>query len=192
MRVIAGSARGRPLRSLPGLEVRPTLDRVRQGVFSSLGERVAGGAFLDLFAGSGAVGIEALSRGAAQAVFVEVSPGCVRRLRENLERCGLQEAARVLQCDWAAGIGRLRRASMVFDLVYVDPPYGRFDEASILAGVEPLLLAGGLLLFEHPARRRLPERTAGLRLTRVMRYGQTAISWYASAADLVDTPPGGR
>jgi len=178
MRVIAGTARGRGLRTLPGLEVRPTLDRVRQAVFSSLGEEVRGAACLDLFAGSGAVGIEALSRGAARAVFVERSAGCVRRLTENLQRCEVGERAEVLHCEWQAGIERLRRARERFDLVFADPPYGRFDEAAILAELHLLLIPGGRLLFEHPRRRALPERVASLRLTRVSHYGQTSISWY--------------
>ena len=190
MRVIAGTARGRQLRSLPGLEVRPTLDRVRQGVFSSLGERVREAVFLDLFAGSGAVGIEALSRGAAQVVFIEVSSGCLRHLRSNLERCGLADRARILASDWRAGVGRLKRAQEGFDLIYADPPYGRFDEASILAEVEPLLVQGGALLFEHPGRRRMPQKTGRLRLERVMIYGQTSVSWYLPA-ELVDTSKGG-
>lgn len=183
MRVIAGSARGRPLRTLPGLEVRPTLDRVRQGVFSSLGERVDGAVFLDLFAGSGAVGIEALSRGAERATFVERAAGCARRLRENLERCQVAERARVLECDWRAGIARLRRGGEAFDLIYADPPYERFDEASILAAAAELLDAEGLLLLEHPRRRRVPETAGRLRRTRALEYGQTAVSIYR-----VDTP----
>ncbi len=191
MRVIAGSARGRPLRTLPGLEVRPTLDRVRQGVFSSLGERVRGAVVLDLFAGSGAVGIEALSRGASQATFVELSGRCARCLRGNLERCALVEMARILQCDWRAGVTRLRRGGEVFDLVYVDPPYGRFDELSVLQEVHPLLGPGAILLFEHLGRRTMPEAGVGFRLTRQMRYGQTSVSWY-EPVDRVDSPHIGR
>jgi 16S rRNA (guanine(966)-N(2))-methyltransferase RsmD len=181
--VIAGSARGRPLRTLPGLEVRPTLDRVRQGVFSSLGERVSGAVFLDLFAGSGAVGIEALSRGAERATFVESAAGCARRLQENLRRCGVEDRARLLQCDWRAGIERLRRGGEAFDLIYADPPYERFDEAAIVAAAAELLHAEGLLLLEHPRRRRVPEAAGGLKRVRAMEYGQTAVSVYR-----VDSP----
>jgi len=178
MRVIAGVARGRPLRTLPGLEVRRTLDRVRQGVFSSLGDRVEEAVFLDLFAGSGAVGIEALSRGASQAVFVERSAGCVRRLRENLERCELAAQARVLACDWQAGIRRLARGGEAFDIIYIDPPYARFDEALVLEGARRLLLAGGTLILEHPRRRGVPSESGELRQVRQMPYGQTMVSWY--------------
>jgi 16S rRNA (guanine(966)-N(2))-methyltransferase RsmD len=185
--VIAGSARGRPLRTLPGLEVRPTLDRVRQGVFSSLGELVLEAVFLDLFAGSGAVGIEALSRGASQSVFVESAAGCVRRLRENLDRCGFDRQARVLQCDWRAGVDRLLRGREAFDLIYADPPYGRFDEAAVLRELQALLLPEGRLLLEHPRRRALPAETGALRLARQMTYGQTAVSWYCLDPDLVDS-----
>jgi 16S rRNA (guanine(966)-N(2))-methyltransferase RsmD len=186
LRVIAGSAKGRRLRSLPGIEVRPTLDRVRQAVFSSLGGRVVGAHFLDLFAGTGAVGIEALSRGAKQAVFVDSSKRCCRVLRQNLETCGLTAGACVCQADWKAVLGTLGRSHGAFDIAYLDPPYDRYDEGPILAAVTELLAPDGQLLFEHLLRQAAPERAGTWQCVRTLRYGQTAISWYASGKGLVD------
>jgi len=185
-RVIAGSAKGRRLRTLPGLEVRPTLDRVREAVFSSLGGRVVGASFLDLFAGTGAVGIEALSRGAKQVVFVDSSERCCQVLRQNLETCGLSAAARVCQADWKAALGMLGRSQDAFGIAYVDPPYERYDEGPILTAVTKLLAPDGRLVLEHLLRRGAPERVGGWMCVRTLRYGQTAISWYAPGKGLVD------
>ncbi|MEE9218677.1 MAG: 16S rRNA (guanine(966)-N(2))-methyltransferase RsmD [Acidobacteriota bacterium] len=179
MRVISGSARGRRLKTVPGLELRPTLDRVRQAVFSSLGSRIPGAGFLDLFAGCGAVGIEALSRGAGRVVFVESCRACCGALAENLEACALGDRARTLQCDWRAGLERLRAAGERFDVIYADPPYGRYDEAGVLSELSELLASEGVLLLEHPGRRPVPQGVGRLRLVRGVKYGQTSISWYA-------------
>lgn len=140
-RVIAGRARGRRLEVPPGAGTRPTSDRAREALFSVLGPRVPGAAVADLFAGSGGLGIEALSRGAARAVFVERDPRAAAVVRANLERTGLAGAAIVVRGDAGAFCARPR--GRPFDLVLVDPPYAR-----PLAGVWSLLTvlrdAGGL------------------------------------------------
>ena len=189
--MIAGSAGGRRLRSLPGLEVRPTLDRVRQAVFSSLGEAVMGARFLDLFAGTGAVGIEALSRGARSAVFVDSSRRCCEVLRRNLEDCGLDGRARVIESDWEIALGELRRPGELFDIAYIDPPYSRAGEEPILEATAGLLAPEGCLLFEHLLRNTPPERAGNRIRGRIAPYGQTAITWYVPGKGVVDTP-GGR
>lgn len=176
------------MRSLPGLEVRPTLDRVREAVFSSLGPRVDGARFLDLFAGSGAVGIEALSRGALEAVFIESSKPCRCILQQNLETCGLSDRARLIEADWKTAVDRLRRSRESFDIAYVDPPYDRLAEEPILVAAGELLAPGGELLLEHRLRKTPPARPGGLLRVRTTRYGQTAISWYACDKGVVDTP----
>lgn len=121
MRVIAGTARGRTLRAPKGRTARPTSDRVREALFSSLGDEVAGAVVLDLFAGTGALGIEALSRGAASAVFVERDTGVATVLGVNLDATGVQEQARVVRAD--AGAFAARPAGGPFTLVFCDPPY---------------------------------------------------------------------
>ncbi|MEE9231434.1 MAG: 16S rRNA (guanine(966)-N(2))-methyltransferase RsmD [Acidobacteriota bacterium] len=190
LRVIAGSAGGRRLRSLPGLEVRPTLDRVKQAVFSSLGVELKGARFLDLFAGTGAVGIEALSRGARSVVFVDNSRRCCDVLRQNLEDCGLEGRARVIQSDWESALVELRHPGEPFDIAYVDPPYSRTGEAQILEAAAGLTTPNGCLLFEHLLRNAPPERVGDRVRGRTAPYGQTAITWYLRANGVVDTPRG--
>ena len=127
MRVIAGTHRGRQLRTLPGRDVRPTLDRVRESIFGILGDEVEGAGVLDLFAGTGALGIEALSRGAAFAVFVDDDPRALRVLEQNLETLGLGERASVVRGRVPAVLGAARKSSLPLrgpvDIIFADPPY---------------------------------------------------------------------
>ena len=145
MRVIAGTAKGIRLATVPG-GTRPLSDRAREGLFSSLGPSVAGTRFLDVFAGTGAVGIEALSRGAASAQFVESGPAAVRTIRENLRRAGLDSRAQVRREDGR----RLAYRGDPFDIVFLDPPYAipARDLDTVLARIaEPGLLAPGALVI---------------------------------------------
>ena len=141
MRVIAGSARGRPLKAPPGRGTRPTSDRVREAMFSSLADDVPGAAVLDLFAGTGALGIEALSRGAAMATFVERDPAVLAVLTDNVDRAGVADRATIVRADVASFVRR--PASVPFTVVLCDPPY---DEplAVILDLVADLAGSGGL------------------------------------------------
>ena len=120
MRVIAGEARGLPLRT-PSARVRPTMDRVRGAIFSSLGDAVPGARVLDLFAGSGAMGIEALSRGAVSAIFVEADPRCAACIRENLRRARLEASVQVMDALKFLDL----RTNDDFDLIFADPPYAK-------------------------------------------------------------------
>lgn len=138
MRVIAGTARGRPLKSVPGSRTRPTKDRVKEAIFSSIGDRVNAASVLDLFSGSGALGIEALSRGASRAVFVESSPVASRVIKENLRVCGMTDSARVFE----GTVERfLSTPGDTFDLVLIDPPY----EGGLPFDVLESLVEGGFL-----------------------------------------------
>ena len=152
MRVIAGEAGGRPLKAPPE-GVRPTMDRVKGAVFSSMGDRVPGARVLDLFAGSGGMGIEALSRGAASATFVESNDRCVRCVRENLRRAGVEGSVQTMDVfrflDLYAGEEN-------FDIIFADPPYskrpGDPDHATALAASEKLatsLSPGGIFVLER-------------------------------------------
>ncbi|HXG32250.1 MAG TPA: 16S rRNA (guanine(966)-N(2))-methyltransferase RsmD [Bryobacteraceae bacterium] len=175
MRVIAGEFRSRRLKSLPGLDVRPTPDRLREALFNVLASRVQGCTFLDAYAGTGAVGIEALSRGAAQAVFVENHPPALRVLRENLRALGLESRARVIQADAPEAFRRVRA-----DIVFLDPPYsaqGQYARALRILGstVPPLVIV------QHPSRLDLAESYGGLRRTRTLRHGDNALSFYEPA-----------
>ncbi|MGH9390962.1 MAG: 16S rRNA (guanine(966)-N(2))-methyltransferase RsmD, partial [Vicinamibacteria bacterium] len=132
MRIIAGEAKGRNLAALRGLRTRPTAARVREALFDLLGDRIRGASMIDLFAGTGGVGIEALSRGARRVVFVEKDAGALRVLRKNIDLCRFSERAELLAGDVRSALRKLSRASEPFDFLFVDPPYGRSvgDEAT--------------------------------------------------------------
>jgi 16S rRNA (guanine(966)-N(2))-methyltransferase RsmD len=178
MRVIAGSARGVRLAPVPD-GTRPLADRAREGLFSSLGEAVAGAAVLDLFAGTGAVGIEALSRGAARAVFVDSSLDAVRSIRENLERTKLSERAGVVRRDVARA---LRSDLGRFDLIFLDPPYAL--EGAALEGVLAELAAqgvvapGGLVVLTREIKSSMPVIPLDWASDRRLSYGDAAVLVY--------------
>ncbi len=174
MRVIGGELGGRVLRSPEG-GTRPTSDRVREALFQRLGD-VSGARVLDLYAGSGALGIEALSRGAAGAVFVERAPRAAALLRANLDQLELAARARVLQADVVAGLRRLAREGDRFDLVFADPPYASQELARTFAvlGETCIVLPGGMLIAETSARAAVPEAPGFAELDR-RKYGGTLL-----------------
>src|SRR5580704_9424331 len=151
MRVIGGEFRSRVLKSVPGLDVRPTPDRLREALFNILAPRIHGAVFADLYAGSGAVGIEALSRGAAKAIFVEQKFAAVRAIRENLRSLGIEARAEVRQGRATAMIPQLEAG-----IVFLDPPYALENEYSAaldLLGAKPR----ALVIAQHPPRLKLAE-----------------------------------
>ncbi|WP_437831651.1 16S rRNA (guanine(966)-N(2))-methyltransferase RsmD [Sorangium sp. So ce1153] len=179
MRVIAGRLGGRRLAAPRGEGTRPTADRVREALFSSLGD-VTGALVCDLYAGTGALGIEALSRGARRAVFVESGRPALATLRENLAALGLDEAARVVPLPVERALELLRDEGP-FDLALLDPPYAALAKAAAaaarLAGPLGLLAPAGRLVLEHARRDPSPE-IAGLTCAAVRTYGDTAVSFY--------------
>ncbi len=148
MRVIAGSARRLQLKTIEGLETRPTTDRIKETLFNMINPRVARCRFLDCFSGSGGIGIEALSRGASEAVFIEKSPKAAECIRQNLRTTRLEGKARILNCDIMAGLKRLE-GSGAFDIIFMDPPYDHewekraleYLESSRLADQDTLIIA---------------------------------------------------
>jgi 16S rRNA (guanine(966)-N(2))-methyltransferase RsmD len=180
VRVIAGQYRGRRLIAPRGQSVRPTSDFVREALFDILHD-VEGLAALDLFAGTGAIGIEALSRGARAVVLVERSRSALSVLRRNLEAIGVEdERARVMALDVGAALGALRRAGASFGLVFADPPYAVAGRAlpEVLAGIGPILEAEARIVLEHGFDLEPPVAPAGLRFLRSKRYGETVLSFY--------------
>lgn len=175
MRVITGSARGRRLKELEGLETRPTTDRVKEGLFSALQCDIEGRRVLDLFAGTGQLGIECLSRGAASAVFVDRRGDAVRLVGENLALTGLQDRARVVRGD---SLEYLRGLKERFDLIFLDPPYqaGLLEPALNLISAFDILNPHGIIVAEHPADRVLPSLRAPYRVHRTYRYGKIALT----------------
>ncbi|HEY8486856.1 MAG TPA: 16S rRNA (guanine(966)-N(2))-methyltransferase RsmD [Limnochordales bacterium] len=179
MRVVAGQARGRRLHvpRLPGL--RPTSDRVRQALMDILRPWLEGCSWLDLFAGCGAVGIEALSRGARRAVFVERHPVACRAVLANLQATGLQERA-VLRCEPVEqALDLLARQGERFDVIFADPPYDQLESLARWDGrvLAELLEGRGVVALEHSARHS-PPGWQSLRRVRESRYGESAVSFY--------------
>ncbi len=179
MRVIAGVLGGRHLVAPKGLVARPTPDRVREALFSILGD-VDDLRVLDLYSGTGALAIEALSRGAKDAVLVEKDRSSKAAIEENLETLGLEDRAELIFSDVARALARLTASGQRFDLVLADPPYA--DAAaqlgSILPALPALLCEGGRVVLEHGRRTDPPEAPVGLVFEDTRRYGETALSFY--------------
>ena len=173
MRIITGRARGARLKTPKGLLTRPTSDRVKESLFSILGGRVAGRRVLDLFAGTGSLGLEALSRGAASAVFVDRATEAV--LRENAEHTRLGETARILRGDVFSALARLAAEGAVFDLVFCDPPYhkGLWERALTALDASPVLSEGALVIVESGEDEKEIPPLSRLSLVREERYGHT-------------------
>jgi len=172
MRVIGGEFRSRAIKSLPGLEVRPTPDRLREAIFNILAPRIEGAVFADLYAGTGAVGIEALSRGAARVIFVEQKHAAVKAIRENLRSLGIEGRAEVQLGRATATIPRLEAS-----IVFLDPPYALENEytASLdLLGENPQ----PLVIAQHPPRLKLADRYGNLQRMRLVKHGDNALSFY--------------
>ena len=177
MRVVAGLARGRVLHGPPrGAEARPTSDRVREALFQIL-EPLAGEVVLDLYAGTGALGIEALSRGASRAIFVERDRAMLRVLAQNLHELGLQERATIVARDVVAALRGPGMGAGRVDLALVDPPYRSGAQAATLEALVPLLGPEAIVALEHAARDPAVE-AAGLVRTDTRRWGDTAVSFY--------------
>jgi len=187
MRVVSGELRSRRLHTVAGRETRPTSDRARAGLFDWLGARVDGARVLDLFAGTGALGIEALSRGAREAVFVERARGALRVLARNLEELGLQERARVVEADLARGLRPLAAKLGAFGLVLADPPYDSGSRERLLRdeSLESVLEPDGVVVIERSARSEAGSPVARLRLYGTKRYGETVFDWWEFAPDSV-------
>lgn len=181
MRVIAGTARGVRLEAPKGLDVRPTLDRVRESLFSIIGPRLSGARFLDLFAGTGANGVEALSRGAAQSVFVDDSPRSLQAVRANLLRTKLSERGVCTRGKLPSVLERVAGMGDPFDFILADPPYGfeSFDVLLEAVGALRLLADSGLIVLEHASRSPLPSALGGFKRVRQEKYGECSLSFFS-------------
>lgn len=180
-RVIAGLAKGIRLDAPDGTTVRPTLDRVRESLFSILMPRLPGARFADLFAGSGANGIEALSRGATAAVFVDSDARSLACVQQNLARTRLELSATQYRLRLPSGLARLRKTEAPFDLVYADPPFGFTAYDTLLETLisEDLLLPQCLVTIEHANTTTIPEAVAPLTRQRQVSYGTVTLSFFA-------------
>jgi len=174
----------RALVSPRGLAVRPTSARVREAIFNILGQRCDGDRVLDLYAGTGALAIEAGARGAAELVLVEHDPAAIEAIHANLARMGLTERAEVLPLDAAAAVERLARRGVRFDLVLADPPYGTGEVGRVLGALaaHPILAERGVVVLEHAHREEPPGQVGTLQCVDQRRYGQTAVCFYREEA----------
>ena len=175
MRVITGKARGRVLQTLEGDDVRPTIDRVKEAVFSVIQFEIEGARVLDLFAGSGQLGIESLSRGARNSTFVDMSKNSMAVVKANLNHTHLIDDARLVQTD---ALSFLNLGADVFDIVFVDPPYASDLVEKCLKLLPKRVADNGIVICETPKDAELPEREDDLVLQRQYRYGRTMISVY--------------
>ncbi len=186
MRIVAGIAKGRKIESPKGTDVRPTSDRVREALFSSIAFRIPGSRVLDLFAGTGALGLESLSRGAAETIFVDCSRRSIEIIRKNIEICGFISRCTVFNNDAKTALERFsRQPKHKFDLIFLDPPYvGSLLENALTSLVDSSLIdTKTLIIAEHPSNR-TPMVPDSLSITSTKRYGNTALSFVQQISDL--------
>lgn len=176
MRVITGSAKGRRLITVEGTElVRPTTDRVKEAIFSAIQFEIQDAVVLDLFAGSGQLGIEALSRGAAECCFVDNAAPSIRAVRRNIEHCGFTDRARVHSTPFSAFLKTTRET---FDIALLDPPYERRLIQKALPLLVPRMSDRGVIVCEHERECTLPREADGFELVKQLRHGGTVLSIY--------------
>lgn len=175
MRVITGTARGTVLHTPKGMQTRPTMDQVKEGLFSAIQFEVEGRRVLDLFAGSGQLGIEALSRGAERAVFIDASLEACAAVRQNLEKTRLAARAQIIQADY---LRYLSCCHETFDLIFLDPPYAEVFLENALKKISEIdiLSDSGIIICEKPAEKRLADIFAGIERWREYRYGKTSVT----------------
>lgn len=181
MRIIAGQRKGLPLKSVPGERTRPTTDKVKEAIFNMIGPYFQGGLGLDLFAGSGSLGIEALSRGLSKVIFIDRDMKAVQTIKSNLLRSQYDESAEVYRNDAKAALKALKKRNLQFSYIFLDPPY---DRKSIKSEIELMLIYNllhkdGKVIVEHSSKLELPQYIETLRREKFEVYGNTSISIYA-------------
>ena len=180
MRVVAGERKGMPLKAVAGNTTRPTTDKVKESIFNIMGPFFEGGTVLDLFAGSGGLGIEALSRGAEHAIFIEKDTKAFQVLQENIGKCRYEEYAELFRIDAKRAVKALLKRDIQFKLVFLDPPYHHkeyYDLVQVLVDNDKVQ-KDGLILCEHAKRVELPQNFNAFTLQRQETYGETIISVY--------------
>jgi 16S rRNA (guanine966-N2)-methyltransferase len=185
MRVIAGRFRSRRLKGPRALRIRPTSDPLRETLFNVLGPTVEDSLFVDLYAGTGAIGIEAISRGAREVIFVESHPKTARLIRDNLAALGVGQGTEVIESTAAHGLERLAARHLLADFIFLDPPYdapGERTRTLEFLDESHLIAPGGIVIAEHRRQMDLPERFVRLERARLLEQGDAALSFYRLAA----------
>jgi 16S rRNA (guanine966-N2)-methyltransferase len=187
MRVISGKYRGRRLKGPKGLELRPTGDRLKESLFDILKPRIGGATIMDVFSGTGSIGIEAISRGAGMVVFIEGDPSAVALIRHNLELCGIREGYTIIQEDAFKALRSLARREFRTDIIFLDPPYAWEPYEDLLKlALKPGIASGGTsVIVEHTRRVALPDSGDGYERYRVVRQGDSCLSFYRKTCERV-------
>ena len=183
MRVITGIARGRKLETLSGNDVRPTTDKVKEAIFSSIQFDIEGRRILDLFAGSGQLGIEALSRGAECATFVDLNTEAIRVIERNIKATGFLEEAKIVRADYFSFCASTRDS---FDIAFLDPPYREGLLEKALSSVSGIMSDYGIIICEHPTDIELPENAGAFKKYKCARYGKIAVSFYRNEREEIE------
>jgi 16S rRNA (guanine966-N2)-methyltransferase len=185
MRIIAGELKGRRLKTPKWEGLRPTSDKLRETLFNVVSPRVDGARVLDYYAGTGAIGIEAISRGASHVTFVDNDPRALKLIDENLRHCGVRDRYVIIRTPQS-----LPAASI--DLAVLDPPYDEPDLMAAIAAADPLIAPGGMLVLEHARRRPAPAEAGRLRLSRDLVSGDSALAFYTDIAEQTSRSGEGR
>jgi len=186
MRIIAGELKGRRLAAPTWKGLRPTSDKLRETLFNVLAPRIGGARVVDAYAGTGAIGIEALSRGAIHVTFVDSDPRALKLIDANVRRCGVANRCAIIRIR--LGDAPLPLMPDSFDVAVLDPPYDQPDLTAALGAIEPIIVGGGLVVLEHARRRQAPPGSGRLRLVRDLISGDSVLSFYeAAASSLVST-----
>jgi 16S rRNA (guanine966-N2)-methyltransferase len=185
MRIITGTAKGTKLKTPRGLDTRPTADRVKESLFNILGPRVLDAAVLDLFAGTGNLGLEALSRGASKAIFIDHDSRSIQMIRDNIELTKLTHQAQIHKADVLRTVDRLMRESGRFHLIFCDPPYNKGFVRAVLDKLDAsdILMEGGIIIMEHSRHEPVAGEWKQLQLLRTERYGETRVSFLTTKID---------
>lgn len=180
MRVIAGERKGMPLKTSQGTNTRPTTDKVKESIFNIIGPFFDGGVTLDLFAGSGGLGIETLSRGADKAIFIEKDGKAFQALQENIKKCRYEEKSELYKTDAKRAVKALIKRDIVIDYVFLDPPYKKVEYYDLVLSLieEDKISNKGIIVCEHASNVELAEQLLGFKRTRQETYGDTVISIY--------------
>ena len=185
MRIVAGKAKGTKLASIPGLNTRPTSDRVKEALFNILGPSIQSSSFLDLYAGSGGMGLEALSRGAEKVVWIDSNPACIAQIQKNLDKTRLAGGA-LITMDVLRGLAQLHREKECFDFIFLDPPYDQGLVGRTLQCLDDLslLTTGGIIIAETSKKEEGPLEMSKLCQQRKRRYGETMLLFYEAKGEL--------
>lgn len=182
MRVVSGKYKGKSLKAVPGNSTRPTTDKVKEAIFNIIGPYFDGGLCLDLFAGSGGLGIEALSRGTDKVIFVDRDGKAIQTIHENLRQCNIENEAEVYRNDANRALKAIVKRELLFDYIFLDPPYAKQQLKELLEMIDKhrLLKANGIVLCEHSTDVKLPARIAGLVKMKEETYGIITISIFST------------